>query len=74
MGNGYFPPPTRRSRSTPRPPGIPNTTNPNDPLGSSGRFNTMYTGLRTLDDPLRVNSPYGKPLDDYDSFYRRPRA
>jgi uncharacterized protein (DUF1501 family) len=25
--------------------------------------------MHQLDDPLRVNSPYGKPMQDYDTFY-----
>src|SRR5579871_2120848 len=35
----------------------------------TGRFKTMYTQLQTIDAPLRSNSPYGKPLEDYNDFY-----
>jgi uncharacterized protein (DUF1501 family) len=46
--------------------GVADTTN------ASGQtlFNTMYSRLHQLDDPLRTNSPYGTPLEDYDAFYR----
>jgi hypothetical protein len=74
VGSGYLPATYAPFKINPAATGIPNTTNPNDPLGSGGRFNAMYNGLRTLDDPLRANSPYGKPLDDYDSFYKRAKG
>src|SRR4029077_10949559 len=73
-GNGYLPATYAPFKINPAASGIPNTTNPNDPLGSSGRFNAMYSGMRTLDDALRSNSPYGKPLDDYDSFYQQAKT
>jgi len=74
VGNGYLPATYAPFKINPAASGIPNTTNPDDPLGSGGRFNAMYGGLRTLDDPLRTNSPYGKPLDDYDSFYQQAKT
>ena len=74
VGNGYLPATYAPFKINPAASGIPNTTNPNDPLGSGGRFNAMYAGMRTLDDPLRSNSPYGKPLDDYDSFYQQAKT
>ncbi|MCU1336905.1 MAG: hypothetical protein JWO19_2486 [Bryobacterales bacterium] len=45
--------------------GIPGTTNSN----GQGVFNTMFSRLHQIDDPLRSNSPYGSPLQDYDAFY-----
>lgn len=45
--------------------GIPDTTNPN----GQTTFNTMYSRLHQYDDGLRINSPYGQPLDDYNAFY-----
>ena len=45
--------------------GLTDTTNGN----GQTTFNTMYSRLHQLDDPLRVNSPYGQPLDDYNDFY-----
>jgi hypothetical protein len=74
VGSGYFSASYAPFKIAPATTGIPNTSNPDDPLGSSGRFNTMYGGLHTLDDPLRVNSPYGKELQDYDSFYSQAKG
>ena len=74
VGNGYFSANYAPFKILPAPTGIPNTANTNDPLGSGGRFGTMFGGLHTLDDPLRVNSPYGKPLEDYDSFYTQAKG
>src|SRR5690242_11094653 len=74
VGNGYLAASYAPFKVNPAAAGIPNTTNPNDPLGSGGRFNSMYTGLRTLDDPLRSASPYGKPMEDYDSFYKQAKT
>jgi hypothetical protein len=74
VGSGYFSASYAPFKIAPSATGIPNTTNPDDPLGSSGRFNTMYGGLHTLDDPLRTNSPYGEPLEDYDSFYTQAKG
>ena len=74
VGNGYFSATYAPFKINPASAGIPNTSNPNDPLGSGGRFNTMFGGLHTLDDPLRVNSPYGKPLEDYDAFYTQAKG
>jgi hypothetical protein len=45
--------------------GVPDTSNPN----GQTLFNTMFSRLHQLDDPLRINSPYGQPLDDYNDFY-----
>jgi hypothetical protein len=74
VGGGYFSATYAPFKISPAATGLPNTVNPNDPLGSSGRFNTMFGGLHTLDDPLRVNSPYGKPPEDYDSFYSQAKG
>jgi len=74
VGNGYFSATYAPFKIKPTAAGIPNTANPNDPLGSAGRFNTMFGGLHTLDDALRVNSPYGKPLEDYDAFYSQAKG
>lgn len=68
VGNGYFSATYAPFKINPAATGIPNTSNPNDTSGTS-RFAQMYSQLHSLDDPLRVNSPYGKPLEDYDAFY-----
>jgi hypothetical protein len=50
--------------------GIPDTTNKN----GQTLFNTMYSRMHQLDDPLRINSPYGQPLDDYNDFYTQANS
>jgi hypothetical protein len=45
--------------------GLSNTTNAN---GQSW-LNQNYSFLHSLDDPLRVNSPLGTAVSDYDDFY-----
>jgi hypothetical protein len=45
--------------------GLPNTTNA---VGQSW-VNQNYSLLHALDDPLRVNSPMGNAVSDYDDFY-----
>ncbi|HJZ99892.1 MAG TPA: DUF1501 domain-containing protein, partial [Candidatus Solibacter sp.] len=74
VGSGYLSASYAPFKITPATTGLPNTTNADDPTGANGRFNIMYGGLRTLDDPLRTNSPYGKALQDYDSFYQQAKG
>src|SRR5215472_8127827 len=74
VGSGYLSASYAPFKITPAATGLPNTTNADDPTGANGRFNIMYGGLRTLDDPLRTNSPYGKALQDYDSFYQQAKG
>jgi hypothetical protein len=70
VGNGYFPAtyaPFRLNQpnNTNGAAGIPGTTNAN----GQTVFNTMLSRLHQIDDPLRLSSPYGQPLQDYDEFY-----
>jgi hypothetical protein len=69
VGEGYFPAtyaPFRVNQNTQATnAGIPDTTNAN----GQTLFNTMSARLHQLDDPLRLNSPYGQPLTDYNDFY-----
>jgi uncharacterized protein (DUF1501 family) len=37
-------------------------------------MDTRWSLLHQLDDPLRVNSPLGKPPEDYDNFYQAARG
>ncbi len=50
--------------------GIGNTTN----VDGVARFEDRWSLLHSLDDPLRVNSPLGRPPQDYESFYRAARG
>ncbi len=65
-GPGYFNSQYAPFRVAPSTGGIANTTN------STGqqRFGDRYDLLHHLDDNLRQNSPYGKPVEDYDKFYQ----
>jgi len=69
VGNGYLSAQYAPFKVAPAAAGLANTANPNDPNGTNGRFQAMYSGLQKLDGPLRTNSPYGKPLEDYNDFY-----
>jgi hypothetical protein len=65
-GNGYLPATVAPFRVIPSSGGLANTTHP----GGPGRFvDRLYT-LYLLDDPLRKNSPYGRPLEQMDTFYQ----
>jgi hypothetical protein len=46
--------------------GITNTTNPDGQTSFNNRTNLLHS----LDDNLRIDSPYGGPLDDYNDFYK----
>ena len=46
--------------------GIANTTNPDGQTVFNNRFNLLHS----LDDSLRIDSPYGTPLEDYNDFYK----
>ena len=50
--------------------GIPNTTNADGQAAMDARWSL----LDQLDGGLRVNSPLGKPAEDYESFYRAARG
>jgi hypothetical protein len=65
VGNGYLPATYAPFRIVPSINGIPATTNT---LGQAG-FNTLWSRMHQLDDPLRVNSPLGTAVQDYDDFY-----
>lgn len=63
--NGYFPATYAPFKVVPNANGIPNTTNP---LGQP-RYEDLYSRLHEIDDPLRINSPLGTTVQDYDEFY-----
>jgi hypothetical protein len=65
VGQGYFPANYAPFRVTPTNSGIPYTTNSD----GQTRFNNRWNLMHTLDDPLRINSPYGQPMSDYNDFY-----
>jgi hypothetical protein len=65
VGSGYLAATYAPFNVTPSTTGVPDTTNS---LGQV-RFNSMYNELHEFDKSLRVNSPLGKPVSDYDNFY-----
>ncbi len=46
--------------------GILNVTNPDGQTTFTNRSNLMHS----LDDNLRIDSPYGTPMEDYNDFYK----
>ncbi len=69
-GSGYFPATYAPFEVAPSTGGLPNTTNPD----GAAALNERWSQLHALDDPLRVNSPLGKPLQDYDNFYQAAKG
>jgi len=70
VGNGYLPASYAPFRIVPSTAGLPNTTNS---LGQP-RFADLWSRMHTLDNPLRINSPLGTPVQDYDEFYNSANA
>jgi hypothetical protein len=65
VGAGYLPAIYAPFKVQPSTGGIANTTNPDGATRFGNRWNMMHS----LDDSLRVNSPNGKPMEDYNDFY-----
>ncbi len=65
VGNGYLPASYAPFRIVPSTAGLPNTTNS---LGQT-RFADLWSRMHTLDNPLRIQSPLGTPVQDYNEFY-----
>ena len=70
VGGGYLPATYAPLQFRPPPAGIPNTTNADGAARMNGRFQL----LDQLDGPLRINSPYGKALEDYAEFDTAAKA
>jgi len=65
VGSGYLPAVYAPFKVTPAAGGIGNTTNPD----GQATFNNRWKLLHSIDDNLRVDSPDGKAMEDYDNFY-----
>jgi hypothetical protein len=65
VGPGYLPSTYAPFKTQPATVGLGNTTNPD----GSVRLDERWSLLHSLDDPLRVKSPVGRPLEDMDAFY-----
>ena len=70
IGPGYFSAAYAPFKVTPTASGLSNTTN----ADGQTRFENRLKFLHTIDDPLRLNSPVGKAMSDYDSFYSAARG
>jgi uncharacterized protein (DUF1501 family) len=66
IGSGYLPATYSPFKVTAATGGIANTTHPD----GQATFNNRSTLLHSLDDGLRIDSPYGTPLEDYADFYK----
>ena len=65
VGSGYLSAVYAPFRVVPSTGGVANTTNPD----GQTTFNNRWKLLQSLDGNLRVNSPNGSTLDDYNDFY-----
>lgn len=70
VGSGYFPAQYANFDVAPSANGLANVTHPD----GQTRFNTRLSLLHTLDDPLRVDSPLGRPPQDMDQFYTNAKG
>jgi len=68
-GPGYFSAKYAPSKVNPSSGGLRNTTNPDD-TKNTGRFAARWKLLHSLDDSLRVDSPMGSEMEDYNTFYQ----
>jgi len=65
VGSGYLPASYAPFKVNPTNNGIAYTTNPD----GQARFANRWSLMHSLDDSLRVNSPNGKAMSDYNDFY-----
>jgi hypothetical protein len=68
-GSGYLPSVYAPFKLNPAATGLPNTSN----ADGAARLDSKLALLHTLDDPLRVNSPLGRAVEDYNPFYQAAR-
>ena len=70
VGSGYLPASYEPFKMAPSATGLPNTTN----ADGATRLAAKYDLLQGLDNPLRVNSPYGDAMNDFGAFYQAARG
>jgi hypothetical protein len=66
VGPGYLPASYAPFKVNAAAAGITNTTNPDGQTSFNNRTNLLHS----LDDSLRIDSPYGGPMEDYNDFYK----
>ena len=69
-GPGYLSATFAPFQAAPTNSGLPDTTN----VDGQARIDERWSLLHSLDDPLRVNSSLGKPVEDMDEFYRAAKG
>ena len=69
-GPGYFDSQYAPFKTNAAATGLPNTTN----VDGEPRFNSKFDLMHSIDDTLRMNSPYGRPLENMDDFYRAAKG
>jgi Protein of unknown function (DUF1501) len=75
-GPGYFSAKYAPFKLTPNPGatapngGLPDTTN----VVGANRVNDRWALMHSLDDSLRINSPLGTPVSDYEDFYESAKG
>ncbi len=70
VGPGYLPAQFGPFRVNPSTAGIRNTIN----ADGAARLDERWSVLHHLDDPLRIGSPLGKPIEDYDHLYNSAKG
>jgi hypothetical protein len=70
VGSGYMSAAYAPLRIIPATSGLPDTENPD----GISRFEAKYDFVNKLDAVNRINSPYGKAMEDFDRFYREARG
>lgn len=70
VGSGYFDSRYAPFKTSPSTNGLANTAH----SGGETVFNDRWSLMHELDDTLRVNSPYGKNVEDMDDFYRAAKG
>jgi hypothetical protein len=68
-GPGYFSAKFAPFKYSPATTGLPDTSN----VDGESRLDLRLGQLHVLDDPLRINSPLGRPLEDMNDFYNSSR-
>jgi uncharacterized protein (DUF1501 family) len=66
VGAGYLPATYAPFKVNAAAAGISNTTNPDGQTSFTNRLNLLHS----LDDNLRIDSPNGVPMEDYNDFYK----
>jgi hypothetical protein len=70
IGSGYLKATYAPFRVAPSAAGLANTTH----ADGQARFEEKFNILQQLDGMLRVNSPFGNPMEDYGDFYQAARG